>query len=268
MGGVVVRLSFSGLDPEHNFTIAPLRGAMPLVWLADGLTGIETPAVKNWVEVPLGEFIYTDSHGSIRRQGPGVVAKKRILEDRVIESINECPSKTSFSVLDEVQHGGALGSAVSITRELIREQGFKPLLTVVAAQDIRPTVMAQPKSALYRLLASNSIPNTHVTVVPMPLITVDRRDLLDTVCYKGSPDDDNILPEKFETIRNHKAEVLFRTLGSCARNASLRHEPGTWEGLINSQGLTGMFESNRIESWVAEIVRHMDILGQSEALKA
>ena len=37
---------------------------MPIAWAADGLTGFEKPAVNNWIEVPLGEFVYTDKYGN------------------------------------------------------------------------------------------------------------------------------------------------------------------------------------------------------------
>ena len=70
-GATVARGALASFDRgDEILTIAPLRGAMPIAWAADGLTGFEKPAVNNWIEVPLGEFVYTDKYGNKKQRSP------------------------------------------------------------------------------------------------------------------------------------------------------------------------------------------------------
>ena len=170
------------------------------------------------------------------------------------------PSKVSLAILDEVQKGGTLGAVVNATRSIVDKQGFNPRISVVAAQDTRRSVASQPKTSDYRMLATNSVDNTSVTVVPMPLITVDRRNLLDTVYLEGNDPDSPDISNRLRLERNVAAESLFRTLGSLARTQELRHDSSFQWGLVESQGLRSMEASNRIEDWFTRLVKLLDNL--------
>ena len=170
------------------------------------------------------------------------------------------PSKVSLAILDEVQKGETLGAVVNATRSIVDKQGFNPRISVVAAQDTRRSVASQPKTSDYRMLATNSVDNISVTVVPMPLITVDRRNLLDTVYLEGNDPDSPDISNRLRLERNVAAESLFRTLGSLARTQELRHDSLFQWGLVESQGLRSMEASNRIEDWFTRLVKLLDNL--------
>jgi hypothetical protein len=187
--------------------------------------------------------------------------KRRILDYCITEALTATgfePAKTNIRVLDEVQKGGTLSTAVRLTREIASKKGMKPFVRVVAAQDSRRRVMAESKTSPYRNLASNSIKDTPTTVVPMPMIATDRTVLLDTVLLEGAQNDWSKFPERLTVARNEKACMLFSTLGSLARNDELRHDSDFLREFIDAQGEMGMKAANRIEGWMQHLVDIQD----------
>lgn len=265
-GASIARRALATINPEKTLTIAPLRGAMPIVWAADGLSEIE-PAIDNtFVEIPIGQYVYLRD-GRLRDTSPKRDQKIGIIDTyltQVLEQDGRDPYKTSLAIVDEVQKGGTLSAAVTTARAIAGRRDFLPRIQVVAAQDARRKIAAEPKTEMYRELASNSVEDTDVTVIPMPLITVDRDVLLDTVRLDGTPADSFMIATRLTVERNKPAEELFRALGSLARNGELRHDDDFIWSLVESQGLTTEKASNKVELWFARLVHILDDLQQEK----
>jgi hypothetical protein len=92
----------------------------------------------------------------------------------------------------------------------------------------------------------------------MPLVSTDRSILLDTIRLEGDARDILGVADRLTVARNHKAEILFRALGSMARHAEVRHDPTFIASLIDGQGLTTAKASARVEDWFSYVVAVLD----------
>lgn len=261
-GTSIARRALASINPESTLTIVPLRGAMPIVWAAGGLDDLEPALDNTFIEVPL---TYTHHDGSLRTASPRRNEKPGIIRAYVAQALRDGernPADTSLMIIDEVQKGGTLGTAVEATRSVMRAQGIQGDLQVIAAQDSRRKVAAQAKTKMYRNLASNSVEHARTTVVPMPLIATDRVPLLDTITLVGDARvDSGRLAEQLTVQRNHDAETLFRSIGSMARVADVRHDEGFVRTLIDQQGIQSERASARVEGWFQRFITALDRLG-------
>jgi len=156
-GSSVVRAALAVSEAEAGITIAPLRGAMPIVWAADGLPEVEQSSGADFLEAPIGTFQY-DTDGLAKETSPLPPQKAEIIRgilNRAIEVDGRDPARTSITVLDEVQQGGTLGLAATIARRVGRSFNFASPIRVIAAQDSRTKVAKQSKSPVYTSMASN-----------------------------------------------------------------------------------------------------------------
>lgn len=265
-GTSVLRQALASFDSKETLTIAPLRGAMPMVWTASGLAEYEPVPNGSFIEVPIGTFQYQGEKGT-RETSPREDQKRFIMRRSMQDALavrNLDPETTRVAIVDEVQKGGTLGTAARITRSLMTELELSPELRVMAVQDSRPRMLAQKKTEAYKILASNSLDRTHTTVIPVPLIATDRTALLDTIYFTGSDRRALTLGDHLSVVRNVRAESMFRTLGSLARSSELRHDPDTIDGLLNAHGELNIKAANRVEVWVETLVQLFDRLANNE----
>lgn len=167
LGTSVVREVLSSCD---GITILPLRGAMPIVWGAEGASIEPADASYINVEVPVGSYMFLAEDGSEHTTSVRKDLKKGIIKDAIMLTVDELcldPHETQIAILDEVQKGGTLSQVVRATRKVVDEIGFNPRLKVVAAQDIRKGVSGERKVDAYLQLASNSVGLTPTTVLSL-----------------------------------------------------------------------------------------------------
>lgn len=265
-GTNVLRQALESFDSKETLTIAPLRGAMPMVWTASGLAEHEPAPSGFFVEVPIGTFQYEGDKG-MRETSPREDQKRFIMRRFMRDTIAQHsldPETARVTIVDEVQKGGTLGAAARITRSLMPELGLEAGLRIMAVQDSRPRMLAQKKTEAYKMLASNSVEGTYTTVIPAPLIATDRSALLDTIYFTGTDRRALALGDHLSVARNARAESLFRTLGSLARSSELRHDATTIDGLLNTHGELNIKAANRVEVWVETLVQLFDRLANSK----
>lgn len=255
-GASVVREALS--THEQGILLAPLRGAMPILWAAEGMASIEAPPTQlSKVEIPLGTYSYERSDGRVGSTSARRDWKTAIIGDciqRTLEETGQSPENSTLTIVDEVQKGGTLPFAVSSAWRIIEKGGFPTRLHVIAAQDVRKKVVAEAKTSAYRQLSSNSVTGTPTTVVPMPLIASDKANLLDSIHLSGLDQLTTDIIERFTVTRNTKAEELFRALGTMARSDEVAHDQTFLSELVESQGLQTLRAANRIELWLGYVV--------------
>lgn len=264
IGANAIRHQLASLSPDRAITITPLRGAMPMVWAAEGDIGTEGRLDNSFLELPIGEFTYESLEGEAKTSGPNVGQKQKILRtliDSSFENLGLDEKDASFILLDEVQKGGTLSTLNEIVRSEMRRRGMRPYLHIIAAQDIRRRVAEQPKTQSYRLLSSNSVSDTSVSVIPMPLLGTDKAALLDTVILAGDPRVTKVSPENLTVKRNVAAENLFRGIGTIARRSDARHDPDYRWSLINDAGPLSERGAVLAESWYDHLVVKLDAVG-------
>lgn len=262
-GSSIIRRQLASLNPESTLTIAPLRGAMPMVWSAEGRSEYEGHLDNLFLEIPTGEFVYSAPNGELKNSGPSNGQRQIILRhyfDRWFDERGQDPTKTELILLDEVQKGGSLSTLNDIVRVEIRRRSMPSYIRVIAAQDNRRRIVAQPKTAGYGKLSSNSVPRTNVSVVPMPLIATDKSEMLDSVILEGAPRDLDAHPDRLTVCRNVLSEKLFRSIGTMARCRGVRHDSTFTWNFLNDQGPMSERGSVLAEGWLKKVVTHFDNL--------
>lgn len=251
-GASVVREALSVHD--NGLLIAPLRGAMPILWAAEGVPNLEPPASGlNRIEVPIGTYSHTSADNIPSQTSARRDWKTAIITEFLYSALDQTEMDvhdTPLVIVDEVQKGGTLPFAVRSIRRVIEQGGFPRKLSVIAAQDIRKKVVAEEKTQAYRQLSSNSVSETQTTVVPLPLIASDKATLLDTVDFFGPKQLTPGMIDRFHVTRNLKAEELFRTLGTMARLHETAHDETFLSAFVNAQGLQTERAANRVELWL------------------
>jgi hypothetical protein len=261
-GSNVIRTALADCSAESTLTIAPLRGAMPVVWAVDGLSDFEGSSGAEFVEVPIGLHQRQFPDG-IHEQSATYDQKVQIMSSYIVSAMaanNRSPSDTKLAIVDEVQMGGTISSASRAARGIIEKLGLDPELTVIAAHNSRRKSTAQPKAGPYVALASNRVSNTPTTVVPMPLVGTDRTQLLDSIHLEGDGRYPKNLDQRLVVTRNTDAERVFRTLGSLGRLPGLRHDGTFMHAFLNAQQLNSPELANIVESWMGRLVAEYDAM--------
>lgn len=264
LGSSVIRRELAPLGLDSTLIVTPLRGAMPMVWSAEGVVGLEGGTDNRFLEVPTGEYVFQDLDGSIKCLGPDRGQSQKIVRhylDQAFADPDIDPFRTELILLDEVQKGGSISTLNEIIRTEMRRRSMSPYLRVIAAQDNRQRVAAQPKTESYKQLSSNSVPRTSVFVVPMPLLATDKADLLDKVVLEGRPRDLGTDPGRLTVYRNLLAETLFRTIGTMARREDIRHDESFKWDFVNGQGPMSERGSAAAEGWLKRLVALFDEMG-------
>lgn len=253
-----VRNILSARQHEGSAVLIPLRGAMPIIWAAEGIFENESLPIDK-VELPIGLFNYVNFMGKFTSTSPNYEQKFLIVE-RILSARREIGKR--LLVLDEVQKGGTISSLVQILQQLSLRGITPPHMNVVAAQDSRQPILRQKKTSSYRSIASNSIPTLKTNVIPMPLITTDRVALLDSINLQHSSPNLPTIGDFLSVSRNIKAEYLLRSLGSMARNQELRHDSYFIDQLVESQGGLTERAAAKIEFWLPKVVTYLDGLAK------
>jgi hypothetical protein len=233
---------------------------MPIIWAVDGLPSVEISSGAEFVEVPIGVH-ERQIDGRTVGTCPDLDQKTKIIKTKLIEALatgNRDYRTTKVAIVDEVQQGGTIGASSTAVRRVIDRLGLGREVHIYAAQDSRKRVKAQPKTASYRAMASNSVADIFTTVVPLPLLATDKDPMLDTIILEGDGNYEGRLSERLTVVRNTDSEQLFRTLGSLARSQELRHdEEFVWQ-FLNRQPLTSTKAANLIETWIKRTIQALD----------
>lgn len=260
-GTTSVRNILSGRQYEGSAALVPLRGAMPIIWAAQGLHH-EASLPVEMIELPIGLFHYVNRDGKLTSTSPNYEQKYRIVE-RILESRRELGKR--LLILDEVQKGGTISTLIQIIQQLSHKGVTPPHLNIIAAQDSRQPILRQAKTCSYRSIASNSVSGLKTNVVPMPLIATDRGALLDSIDLRHS---NHTLPDIGESLvvsRNQRAEHLIRSLGSMARDEELRHDAGFIAELVGSQGRLSESAAAKVEFWLPKVIDYLDGLARKNS---
>lgn len=253
-GCSIIRESLGSRKLHDAHLFLPLRGAMPIFWAASGDPSIEDQLDQPIVELPLGIYRQDRPDGSVRITSPEGNQKHEIIRS-VIGPLYHENIDMKICLLDEVQKGGTITLASSLTRNCMRRLGIKPPLYVLAAQDSRARVVREKKTRNYEKMASNSAKDIDANVIAMPLIATDRNALLDTVYLSNSA---AIITDasQFRVERNVGAEKLIRGIATMARCALVRYDRSYIRELIDESGGKSLDESHagKLESWVTRFV--------------
>ncbi len=255
-GASAIRNVLTARSHTTSTLITPLRGALPLLWATEGFEGIEPPLPVHVHEIALGLFKYTSHTGETRTTSPSYEQKAGLLEDLFSGLSNEQVKR--LLLLDEVQKGGTISTAAHIIQKILQKNYPSHRLGIIAAQDSRLPVMRQPKTQTYELIASNSLDDIRTNVIPMPLIATDRDALLDGVFLSGSRHDSHLASHRFTVVRNKRAEILFRMLGSIARDPNVRHDDSFISKFIDTQGGLSESVAARTEFWLPKLLSYLD----------
>ena len=261
-GTTSVRNILSARQHEGSTILIPLRGAMPIIWAAQGLHNEESLPMET-VELPIGLFNYVNREGKSTSTSPNYEQKYRIVE-HILESRRELGKR--LLILDEVQKGGTISTLIQILQQLSHSSITPPYLSIIAAQDSRQPILRQAKTPSYRSIASNSVPGLKTNVIPMPLIATDRGALLDSIDLRHGRHTLPNIGESLVVSRNHRAEYLVRSLGSMARDEELRHDAGFIAQLIESQGHLSESAATKVEFWLPKVIDYLDGLARKDGV--
>ena len=189
-------------QPDAIFV--PERGAGPIVWAVDSFLkakGIEYPKIY----LPVGTN--TDPL-TARQEGFNATTKRRMISTE-IERFRELSGKEikSATLIDEVQSGATISTASRYVAELLPDSR----LHVIAVQDNRTNILHRNKTHAFSKLASNERVGIQASVVPIPLFTVDRSGLMDTI-FRPSDAPESQQPDMLMIMRNTEAEAMMKTL--------------------------------------------------------
>lgn len=189
-------------QPDAIFV--PQRGAGPIVWAVDGFLrakDIEYPKIY----LPIGTN--TDPV-TARQEGYNSTTKKRMISTE-IERFRELSGHDikSATLIDEVQSGATISTAARYVAEALPDSKFH----VIAVQDNRTNVLHRVKTYAYSTLASNERVGIQTSVVPLPLFTVDRSGLMDTI-LRPSDAPESQQPEMLMIMHNTDAEAMMKIL--------------------------------------------------------
>jgi hypothetical protein len=191
-GATRIRSILANVAHEGALVIAPLRGAMPVVWAAEGVAHLERPSGAIYLEVPIGVQRRYLGDRRISERSPRPHQKRAILERYLNAWLTEHrveAEQMELMLLDEVQHGGTIVTAQRALRSLVDTCGLARRLRVIAALDSRSGAQSEPKTEAFRRLVANQIPDTSTVVVPMPMFAIDVQPLLDQVELDGDGSD-------------------------------------------------------------------------------
>lgn len=252
-----IRATLTEHVADGVLTIVPLRGAMPVVWAAEGFAKLESGSGAMYLEVPIGVQRRQHEGGGAVERSPRSEQKRAILDHYVSEwlaSRGRVSSGQRLVLLDEVQHGGTIMTAARALRSIIRDRGLNEHLTVISALDSRRGARSEAKTVAYQELVANRIPNVAPITVPLPMFAIDVQPLLDRVELIGDGRDLNGMERRLRTIRNTEAERVFRLLGTLARSAPTTSDPTfferAFEELHGSRELTP-----HADSWLRGVQR-------------
>jgi len=250
-GSSTIRKSLSSRKYHDAYLFWPLRGAMPIFWAASGDPEIEKPLDQKSIELPIGLYRRTNSSGEDRTTSPQGSEKQRIISS-AISSIYDENHDVKICLIDEVQKGGTITIASSITRNCMERLGIRPPLYVFAAQDSRSKVVNEKKTHKYEILASNGERNIEANVIAMPLIATDRNSLLDEVFLTNNQE-----TMQFIVKKNARAERLIRGIGTMARCAVIRYDETYIRDLVDDAGSGSLDEhhSVKLEKWIAMFIK-------------
>ena len=189
-------------QPDAIFV--PQRGAGPIVWAVDGFLrakDIEYPKIY----LPIGTN--TDPL-TAKQEGYNSTTKKRMISTE-IERFTQASGHDikSATLIDEVQSGATISIAARYVAEALPNSRFH----VIAVQDNRTNVLHRAKTYAYTTLASNERAGIQTSVVPIPLFTVDRSGLMDTI-FRPSDAPESQQPEMLMIMHNTDAEAMMKTL--------------------------------------------------------
>ena len=189
-------------QPDAIFV--PQRGAGPIVWAVDGFLrakNIEYPKIY----LPIGTN--TDPL-TAKQEGYNSTTKKRMISTE-IERFTQASGHDikSATLIDEVQSGATISIAARYVAEALPNSRFH----VIAVQDNRTNVLHRAKTYAYTTLASNERAGIQTSVVPLPLFTVDRSGLMDTI-FRPSDAPESQQPEMLMIMHNTDAEAMMKTL--------------------------------------------------------
>lgn len=254
----VVRTALAQHAGVGALTIVPLRGAMPVVWAVEGLRRFENGSGASYLEVPIGVQRRDLGVGAFIERSPRPEQKRAILDHLVSKWLashpRQAPSHLRLVLLDEVQHGGTIMTATRALRSIIKSRGLHEKLTVISALDSRRGAQGEGKTAAFRELTANRLPNTTPITVPMPMFAIDVQPLLDRVELTGDGRDLSGMEQRLRTIRNAEAERLFRVLGTLARAASIRSGPEVFDD-AKEELRSGRELTRHGENWIGDVIR-------------
>lgn len=238
------------LGQSEGVVVEPQRGATPLSWAACGLVDVESSPLARVtnVAIPIGTYQRFDlTTGLVRYSGSTKNTKAQLLASG-LEGLSQV--RDGLTIIDEVQMGGTITNLATNALRFVTERDIPTSVHVIAAEAPRYN---GHHTSVYDRMVAGIYPGVLVEAVQTPLIACDRNDLLPQIVYKGrqrahNEDEDTAL---FEVQSNSEAELLFRCIGTMARQPEFAHDKTSVCGVIAQ--LNTSFGSY-VETWVDGLV--------------
>ncbi len=214
LGASVVRASI--LSRPIDACILPERGALPVHWAADGTPVLEAPAhspTTLLLRPPIGTHVRGSNNAM---HGINYEQKQRLVVNELVAY--GLDNDGDVTLIDEVAMGGTISRITQILAKYVKRSPSR--LRIIAAHDTRhqqPPPGQRSKPISWSRLAANRCSAVHsTTVIPLPLIAMDKDPLLNKLVRTDSLDIDS--PDIALRVEpNMPAEQLFRALGTAAR---------------------------------------------------
>lgn len=144
--------------PEIVFI--PQRGAAPLRWAIEALRGSQAPSDLTvepiFIDLPIGTYRDLPSKSV---NGPTKSLKAKIIRETLTELEGQglyVPNETSIMLIDEVQNGGTISTAVNALQKAMKyDYSDSTTISVVAVQDSRGKLIGNVKAQSYKQIATN-----------------------------------------------------------------------------------------------------------------
>lgn len=248
-GSQVIAAKVQHIQPDAIFI--PERGARPFEWMIEAMRSPDSPAF-NYLHLPIGTHADVDTS---KLEGVKPHFKYEAIKGVVEHAIRD--RGITFSrplIIDEVQKGTTLSAATRYLLDIFKEKGIESVLHVIAAQDNRDGSLHFEKNEHYKDLLTNSNPQCEVSVITLPLVTTDRRSLLNTIIPPTEMRTRDNAPKMMMTVHNVDAQHTLEKLLWVANNSLETHRilEKIKAGDLQTEDLTD--EGAKIFAWIQEVL--------------
>lgn len=247
MGTQAVRAAICANHPD--VLIFPERGSVPIYWASEGLSDFDSGYSSRVVKPRIGTYgMLGDNMRITGQSGLNKPQKEYLLRQSLADFEG---GGYRFTLVDEVQHGGTIYTAIRYLKEIIPDSSKH--LCVVAAQDSSRDRTNNMVSGYRRLTANRDLRVNTVTVCPMPLIATDRDVLLNQLVRTDGAKESACVV--MEVRDNECSEQIFRLMGSVAAHSLDTEISEALHNLLQDIGDTQTGKEQEISRWMNGFVR-------------